>query len=261
MKSLFRIHNETGMCFIPARDLARSILTAATANIWSHLLGALLFVALSVHFFVWSRLPHGIRFADGLAVAIYLSDVIVCFILSTVYHTFSDHSPHMHKFGNELDHLGIVLVIWGTGISGAHFGFYHEHAVRNSYFALLTAVAMGCGVFTLRPKFRRPSYRFVRFLMYAFLGASLFVPIAHGLWGWGWDEMDGRMGLASFFGLAVINFSGSALYASRIPERWFPGRFDLLGQSHNWMHVLVLTGALVRLNGLVWVARGWQEQR
>lgn len=54
MKSLFRIHNETGMCFIPARDLARSILTAATANIRSHLLGALLFVALSVHFFVWS---------------------------------------------------------------------------------------------------------------------------------------------------------------------------------------------------------------
>lgn len=73
--------------------------------------------------------------------------------------------------------------------------------------------------------------------------------------------MDGRMGLASFFGLAVINFSGSAVYASRILERWFPGRFDLLGQSHNWMHVLVLTGALVRLDGLVLVVRGWHEQR
>jgi len=67
------------------------------------------------------------------------------------------------------------------------------------------------------------------------------------------------MGLESFFGLGLINFSGSAVYASRIPERWFPKRFDLLGQSHNWMHILVLTGALVRLNGLLLVVRRWQE--
>jgi len=231
-----------------------------TANIWSHLLGALLFAALAAHFFVWSRLPNGLVLGDGVAVAVYFMGVVVCFILSTVYHTFSDHSPHMHKFGNELDHLGIVLVIWGTGISGAHFGFYREHATRNFYFVLLTAVAIGCGIFTLRPKFRRPSYRFIRFLMYAFLGASLFIPILHGLSEFGWEELDDRMGLTSFFGLALINFSGSAVYASRVPERWFPGRFDLLGQSHNWMHVLVLTGALVRLDGLVMVTRQWQEQ-
>lgn len=61
-----------------------------------------------------------------------------------------------------------------------------------------------------------------------------------------------------FLGLAVINFSGAALYAARIPERWFPGTFDLVGQSHNWMHVLVFTGAVVRLIGLLDVAEHWQ---
>jgi adiponectin receptor len=229
------------------------------ANIWSHLLGALLFVALFARFFFWARLPDGLTFQDGLAVGVYFTGVVVCFVLSTIFHTFSDHSPHMHKFGNELDHLGIVLVMWGTGVSGAHFGFYHHHVIRNFYFALLTATAVGCGVFTLRPKFRRPTYRLVRFLMYAGLGASLFVPIVHGLFKFGWDELDDKMGLESFFGLGLINFSGSAVYASRVPERWFPRRFDLLGQSHNWMHVLVLTGALVRLNGLLEVAKRWRE--
>lgn len=233
---------------------------ATAVNIWSHLLGALLFVALFTHFFFWSRLPHGLIFQDGLAVGVYFTGVVVCFILSTIFHTFSDHSPYMHKFGNELDHLGIVLVMWGTGVSGAHFGFYHHHAVRNFYFALLTVTAIGCGIFTLRPKFRRPTYRLMRFLMYAFLGASLFTPIIHGLFKFGWNELDEMMGLESFFGLGLINFSGSAVYASRIPERWFPRRFDLLGQSHNWMHVLVLTGALVRLNGLLVVVRRWQDQ-
>ncbi|KAK0708115.1 hemolysin-III related-domain-containing protein [Lasiosphaeris hirsuta] len=189
-KSIFHIHNET-------------------ANIWSHLLGALLFVVLFGHFFFRSRLPDGLKIEDGLAVGTYFIGVVVCFVLSTVYHTFYDHSPHIHKFGNELDHLGIVLVMWGTGVSGAYFGFYHDKATRNLYLALLTATGVGFGFFTLKPKFRRPEYRLTRFLMYAGLGASLF---------------------------------------------------DLLGQSHNWMHVLVLTGALVRLEGLLTVARRWQEE-
>ncbi|KAK7971470.1 hypothetical protein PG989_016486 [Apiospora arundinis] len=66
------------------------------------------------------------------------------------------------------------------------------------------------------------------------------------------------MGLESFLGLAVINFSGSAIYAARIPERWFPGTFDYIGQSHNLMHILVLMGALVRLQGLLGALEYWQ---
>lgn len=95
--------------------------------------------------------------------------------------------------------------------------------------------------------------------MYAGLGASLFTPIIHGLTLFGWAMLDEMMGLESFFGLGLINFSGAAVYAARIPERWFPRTFDLLGQSHNLMHLLVLTGALVRLNGLLTVASRWQE--
>lgn len=92
----------------------------------------------------------------------------------------------MHRFGSELDHLGIVLVMWGTGISGAHFTFScpAHTSLRNSYFALLTLVGVACGVFTLRPKFRTPAYRTIRFLVYFALGASLFLPVVHG-----WDQV------------------------------------------------------------------------
>lgn len=229
------------------------------ANIWSHLLGAAWFFIMFVDFFYFKRLAHRISPQDGLAVGLYYLCVVVCFILSTSFHTLSDHSPGMHKFGNELDHLGIVLVMWGTGISGTHFAFYCHHTVRNAYFGLLTTTAFGCGLFTLQPKFRQPAYRTTRFLMYVFLGASLFAPVVHGLLSFGLSGLEDMMGLRSFLGLAFINFSGAALYASRIPERWYPGTFDLIGQSHNWMHVLVLTGALVRLQGLLQVADAWQQ--
>lgn len=164
----------------------------------------------------------------------------------------------MHKFGNELDHLGIVLVLWGTGVSGAHFAFNCHGGLEMAYIGFLSATAMGCGVFMLRPKFRQPAYRTTRFLLYLFLGASLFAPIAHGLVLYGYSALNDMMGLESFLGLAVMNFSGSAVYAARIPERWFPGTFDYTGQSYNLMHVLVLTGALVRLRGLLGVWEYWQ---
>lgn len=209
------------------------------------------------NFLSWNTSNDSIKTTDLAAVSLYYICVIVCFLLSTAFHTFSDHSPEMHRFGNELDHLGIVLVMWGTGASATYFIYYCDYILRGSFLFILSAIAYGCGVFTLRPKFRQPAYRTTRFLMYVFLGTSLFVPIFHGAYRYGWGRLDGMMGLMSYFGLSLINFSGAAIYAARLPERWFPGTFDFIGQSHNWMHVLVLTGALVRLRGLLSVAASW----
>lgn len=231
------------------------------ANIWSHLLGALHFLYGLVQFVqarAFSR--DGARAGDMVAVSVYYLCVVVCFALSTIFHTFSDHSSEMHRFGNELDHLGIVLVMWGTGVSGVHFAFRCDAQLRWFYFLAISATALGCAVFTLKPKFRQPSYRTARFLMYCFLGTSLFAPVAHGSVDYGFAALSEMMGLRSFLGLAVINFLGAAVYAARVPERWFPGTFDLLGQSHNWMHVLVLTGAFVRLGGLLAVCEHWQME-
>jgi adiponectin receptor len=95
--------------------------------------------------------------------------------------------------------------------------------------------------------------------MYCFFGSSIFAPVFHGWLKFGPAKINSMTDLNSFLGLAVINFAGAAVYTARIPERWFPKTFDLLGQSHNWMHVLVLTGALVRLDGLLRVIESWRE--
>lgn len=50
--------------------------------------------------------------------------------------------------------------------------------------------------------------------------------------------------------LAITTFIGAMVHATRIPERCYPGRFDLVDQSHNWMHIQVASGALVILGEL-----------
>ncbi|KAI1134174.1 HlyIII-domain-containing protein [Hypoxylon sp. FL0543] len=239
LESIISIHNET-------------------ANIWSHLLGAIFFAYTLYRYFELGTDTKDVRAQDNVILGIYNLSVAICFLLSAAFHTFSDHSPEMHRRGNELDHLGIVLVMWGTGISGTHFTFYCDERVRDTYFSILSGAALSCAIFTLRPEFRKPAYRLTRFTMYCLLGASLFAPVLHGLSRFGRAELEAGMGLTSFLSLALVNFTGAAVYAARVPERWFPGSFDLLGQSHNWMHALVLTGALVRLRGLLEVIARWQ---
>ena len=53
---------------------------------------------------------------------------------------------------------------------------------------------------------------------------------------------------------------GSVISATRVPERWFPGSFDYLFNSHNVMHVFVVLGAWHMVAAaradLLWLATG-----
>jgi len=48
-----------------------------------------------------------------------------------------NHSKETWKLGNELDHLGIVLVIWSSTIGSDFFGFYCDPILRVSYCAIV----------------------------------------------------------------------------------------------------------------------------
>ena len=41
---------------------------------------------------------------------------------------------------------------------------------------------------------------------------------------------------------------GALVYATRIPERWKPGAFDLMFHSHQLFHVAIIIAALVCLH-------------
>ena len=118
------------------------------------------------------------------------------------------------------------------------------------YWALGTAFAAASSWATFQPVFRTPVGRRVRFLLYSALGVSAFIPAVHGVRMNGWETQNRSMSLGYFVGLGALNFSGAAVYAARVPERWAPGRFDVVGASHQIMHVLVICGAVSHSIGL-----------
>ena len=43
----------------------------------------------------------------------------------------------------------------------------------------------------------------------------------------------------------TIYAGGAVIYSLKFPEKWFPGWFDYIGNSHNIFHVCVVIGALM----------------
>jgi len=87
--------------------------------------------------------------------------------------------------------------------------------------------------------------------MYAGLGLSAIVFIVHGLILHGWEVQNRRMSLQWMVLMAGLNFVGAGAYAWRVPERWYPGRFDIYGNSHQILHVMVVFAGMAHMVGLV----------
>ncbi|KAH8887123.1 mPR-typeG-protein-coupled receptor, partial [Thozetella sp. PMI_491] len=232
-RGVFAIHNET-------------------VNIHSHLEGALFFIGLLAYFFQhlesWSP---GIERADVAVFSLYFFGVSMCLLLSATYHTLQNHSPRVAAFGNQLDYLGVIFFMWGACIPQIYYGFWENPGLCRFYWTTSTLLCLGSAGVTVHPKFRTPAYRTRRAIMYTSLGLTAIVYVLHGILLHGWQVQNLRMSLMWELLTASLFILGATLYALRIPERWYPLRFDVCGASHQIFHFMVLFGGLAHTMGLV----------
>lgn len=109
-----------------------------SVNIWSHLIGAVMaFVAAFV--LSWSIAP---RFElatnqDVMVFSAFFLGAVTCLGMSATYHTISNHSEAVAKFGNRLDYMGIVFLIWGSFIPSIFYGFSKEPKLIRLYWSMV----------------------------------------------------------------------------------------------------------------------------
>lgn len=65
------------------------------------------------------------------------------------------------------------------------------------------------------PKFRTPTWRPVRALMYVAMGLSAVIPVVHGIQIYGIKQLERQMGLSYVVSQGVLYITGAALYAVR----------------------------------------------
>lgn len=110
LASIFSVHNES-------------------VNIWTHLLGAIVFVSAGITALSLFEAVIAPRYAtatatDVLVMGCFFAGAFLCLGMSATYHALCNHSPGVAKWGNKLDYSGIVFLIMGSYMPAMYYGFY-----------------------------------------------------------------------------------------------------------------------------------------
>jgi adiponectin receptor len=110
-----------------------------TVNIWTHLIGAVLALVGSgvIYATLSSRYESATR-EDVLVFGCYFLGAVACLGMSATYHTISNHSHQVAIWGNKLDYLGIVFLIWGSFIPVLYYAFQSEPQLMKTYATMVS---------------------------------------------------------------------------------------------------------------------------
>ncbi|GJN30609.1 hypothetical protein PR202_gb18928 [Eleusine coracana subsp. coracana] len=278
--SVFSVHNET-------------------INVWTHLIGFFVFLALTVCAatmvpmeYEASSSPHmtitTMTNNTGMTKVNQLMMVLIDDGRGAVMATHSYYSlrnasmeaavtvtssppvPHHHRRVARWPFYATPATCcsgWTTrGITGlivtsfyplVYYTFLCDPFHRSLYLGFITASGAAAVAVSLLPVFEVPRLRWARAGLFACMGLSGLVPILHKMLVFG-ARPEAVITTGYEMAMGACYLAGVVVYATRVPERWMPGRFDLAGHSHQLFHVLVIAGAYAHyLAGLVYLS--WRD--
>ena len=232
-KSVFRIHTET-------------------VDIWTHLIGCVAFIFIAIHFFtspLCEDCDEDVKPLENLIFSIFFMGAISCLGLSTVYHIVACHSQQVCDLFSQLDYVGIAVQTVGSFVPLLYYGFYFDLPSQVGYIS--TVCVLGVSAIIATVLLTSPQYRPLRIASFVSLGCFGFIPLLHCICTRGWTQAADEMSLYRILLMAFLYLIGTGLYGARIPERFAPGKFDILLHSHQIFHVCVVAAAYVHYKAIV----------
>ncbi|KAM7516441.1 hypothetical protein LguiA_006024 [Lonicera macranthoides] len=187
----------------------------------------------------------------------FLGGAMFCLLASSTCHLLSCHSKRLSYIMLRLDYAGIAALISTSFYPPVYYSFMCYPFFCNLYMGFITLLGIATIMGSLLPVFERPEYRSIRASLFFGMGLSGVAPILHKLILF-WHQPEALHTTAYEVLMGVLYGIGALVYATRIPERWMPGKFDIAGHSHQLFHVLVVAGAYTHYRaGLVYLK--WRD--
>ncbi|KAL1531080.1 heptahelical transmembrane protein 2-like isoform X1 [Salvia divinorum] len=174
---------------------------------------------------------------------IFLSGAMTCLIFSSVSHLFGCHSRRYHYYFWRLDYTGISLMIVCSFFTPIFYIFADHPYWR--FFYLSSVILLGAAVVVtlLTPSLSTGCTRSFRATLFLCMGFSGVVPATHAVI-LHWDQPQILVSLVYEVVMGLMYGVGAVIYITRVPERWKPGAFDIVGHSHQIFHVFIVAAAL-----------------
>ncbi|KAF8400472.1 hypothetical protein HHK36_013770 [Tetracentron sinense] len=188
---------------------------------------------------------------------VFLVGAMGCLICSSLSHLLACHSQRLNFFFWRLDYAGISLMIVSSFFPPIYYAFFCNPHARLFYLTTITLLGILAIITLLAPALSTPRFRPFRATLFLAMGFSGVVPAAHSV-ALHWNHPQTFVALAFELTMAVFYATGAAFYVSRVPEKWKPGAFDIVGHSHQIFHVFVVAGALAHYAATL-VLLNWRE--
>ncbi|WFD25896.1 inc metabolism membrane protein [Malassezia nana] len=231
----------TGYRFIPAKSWRQLLLSIfqlhnETGNIHTHMGGLILVAAL---FWFTGMVDHQTTAIDRSIQTLYLLAAAKCLICSVSWHVMAGCADLQWFLCFAcIDYTGISWLVAASLETLVYNGFYCQPEIIAAYTVGVVALGLCMAVLPWAPWFNDIKYRTLRILLFVFMALMGVVPFAHGAY------LHGVGPMSKFFRPIVPSIVsyiiGVVLYGFRFPERLAPGRFDLIGHSHQLWHVAIV---------------------
>lgn len=231
--SVFKLHNET-------------------INIWSHLLGAILFISIGMYTNFHFDLQK--YWSQYICINLYIFSIFITFLFSSIMHTFYPQSCQICKNLQKLDYTGINIQIFSSMATFIYYAFYCEKQIQLIYYTLILLTGTINTIITTLDVLTHPRYRWIRLLSFTSCLLLFLVPIIHRslLVNKNIIEKNTFREELIYFTIATLIFIVAFLvFAFRIPEKFSPGKYDLFMHSHQLFHFLAVIGSFVLYQGFI----------
>ncbi|BEJ13134.1 hypothetical protein CspHIS471_0303080 [Cutaneotrichosporon sp. HIS471] len=236
-----------------------------TVNIHTHSLGAAFWALmlplhiLPSHFPTLGTFPSASllppsTLIDKACMACYFVCAVTCLGLSSWFHTVSCCTHEVCDLAHCGDYVGIVVLIVGSILPGMYYGFHGQPLLQGLYMSGIAAAGATSAYIVLSPHHR--NHRWDRTLTFIALGLSAVLPVGHVVLARGLTYAREMMGFSYIAAGGASYIFGAVLYAARIPESLWPGKFNYFGSSHQIFHCFVLLGSWFQFAALRWMHVG-----
>lgn len=200
---------------------------------------------------------HAVRMPPVYPLAVFAASALICLGTSATFHLLHVVDRKTFELLARADYVGIAILIAGSLWPPVIYAFpCPEDALYQYLYLGLTALfASATVVLGMLDAFRTPEWRVVRASAFVCAGGTGVFPLAHmflftsHLNEGGQQGQLFRQGLWMLLLMGVQYLGGALIYAQRIPERWLPGKFDLLFQSHFIFHCCVVGACIAHWVG------------
>jgi adiponectin receptor len=177
-------------------------------------------------------------------VLLFLSSALACLVFSTVFHVFMSTNQLLFDVLLKFDYLGIAVLVTGSSAALPYYAFYCHPVVFVPYNTVMAVAFVIVVILSLWKKFASVEYNSFRFASYVVLGLVCSIPMFHIALTVQLRDEHVKTIYGVLAGSLIQYLVGGSIYSARVPEKWFPGKFDYFFASHSIMHTFIVTASI-----------------